>query len=113
VPIRTSMDAPHVHRFFQRSAVLGAGMAPFALIAAVGGFTVWLAAMHSAPSFAAAGWVLGALGVVLGLIAALASGMGLFAEEHRRGAVRGLALGGLAVTLPTLLAVLTLVALAS
>jgi hypothetical protein len=108
------MDAPYVHpihRFFERSAVLGYRLGPFALTAAVGGFTVWLAALHSAPSFAAAGWVLGALGVVLGLMAALASGMGLFVEEQRRGALRGLAMGGLAITLPTLLAALTLIAL--
>jgi hypothetical protein len=105
------MDAPHVHRFFDRSAVLGHRLGPFALAAAVGGFTVWLAALHSAPSFAAAGWVLGALGVVLGLMAALASAMGLFREEHRKGALRGLAMGALAVLLPTALAALTLVAL--
>jgi hypothetical protein len=105
------MDAPLVHRFFDRSAVLGHRLAPFALVAAVGGFTVWLAALHSAPSFAAAGWVLGALGVVLGLMAALASGLGLFREHHRKGALRGLAMGALAVVLPTALAALTLVAL--
>jgi hypothetical protein len=108
------MDAPHVHpvhRFFDRSAVLGHRLGPFALASAVGGFTVWLAALHSAPSFAAAGWVLGALGVVLGLMTAVASSMGLFVEERRRGALGGLVMGTLAVALPTLLAVLTLVAL--
>lgn len=106
------MDAPLVHRFFDRSAVLGHRLAPFALFMAVGGFTVWLAALHKAPTFAAVGWVLGAVGVVLGLMASLASGLGLFREQHRKGAARGLALGALAVLLPTALAVLTLVALA-
>jgi hypothetical protein len=48
---------------------------------------------------------------VLGLMASLASGLGLFREEHRRNALRGLALGALAALLPTGLAVLTLVAL--
>lgn len=106
------MDAPLVHRFFDRAAVLGHRLAPLALFSAVGGFTVWLAALHSAPSFAAIGWVVGAVGVVLGLMAALASGLGLFRPEHRQCALRGLALGSLAVLLPTGLAVLTLVALA-
>jgi hypothetical protein len=105
------MDAPLVHRFFDRSAVLGHRLAPLALFTAVGGFTVWLAALHTAPSFAAAGWVLGALGVVLGLMAAVASALGLFREHHRKGALRGLALGTLAVLLPTALAGLTLIAL--
>ncbi len=105
------MDAPHVHHLFVRSAVVGRRLAPFALAAAVAGFGVWLAALHTAPGFAAAGWVLGALGVVLGLMAALASGMGLLATEERSAAVRGLAMGALAIALPTLLAALTLVAL--
>ena len=106
------MDAPLVHRFFDRSAVLGHRLAPLALFTAVGGFTAWLAALHKAPSFAAAGWVIGAVGVVLGLMASVASGLGLFRPEHRKGALRGLALGGLAVLLPSALAVLTVVALA-
>lgn len=87
------MDAPLVHRFVDRSAVIGHRLGPFALLAAVGGFTVWLAALHSAPSFAAAGWVLGALGVVLGLMGALASSLGLFVQERRKGALGGLAIG--------------------
>lgn len=106
------MDAPHVHRFFVRSAVIGHRLGPFAVVAAVGGFTVWLVSLHKTPGLAAAGWVLGALGVVLGLMAALASGMGLLSHEQRPGAIRGLAMGALAIALPTLVAVLTLVALA-
>jgi hypothetical protein len=107
------MDAPHVHEFATRSGEVGRRLGPAALVVAVGGFTVWLAALHSAPSFAAAGWALGALGVVLGLMAAVASGLGFFAAQRPAGALRGLVTGGLAVLLPTLLAVLTLVALAN
>jgi hypothetical protein len=107
------MDAPHVHHFFVRSAVIGHRLGPFAIVAAVGGFTVWLVSLHETPALAAAGWVLGALGVVLGLMAALASGMGLLAQEERRSAFRGLAMGTLAISIPSVLAVLTLVALSS
>jgi hypothetical protein len=106
------MDAPHVHEFVVRSGEVGRRLGPAALVVAVGGFTVWLAALHSAPSFAAAGWALGALGVVLGLTAAVASGVGSFATPRPDGTLSGLVTGGLAVALPTLLALLTLYALA-
>jgi hypothetical protein len=108
---KRQMDAPHVHQFAVRSAEVGRRLGPAALLVAVGGFTVWLAALHSAPDFAAAGWALGAVGVVLGLMAAVAGGFGLLAHERPSGTVRGLVTGALAIALPTLVAALTLVAL--
>jgi hypothetical protein len=107
------MDRPQVHQFATRSGEVGRRLGPAALVVAVAGFTVWLAALHSAPSFAAAGWVFGAVGVVLGLTASVASGLGFFAAHRPAGVVRGLLTGAFAVLLPSMLAVLTLVALAN
>ncbi len=107
------MDAaPPVQTFIRRSADLGGRIGPIALASAAGGFLVWLLALNRVPSLGTAGWVLGVLGVILGLVAALAGAVGLLSEERRR-ARTGLATGALAVLIPTLLALVVLVALSA
>jgi hypothetical protein len=106
------MDAPQVHAFIQRSADVGGRLGPIALASAAGGFLVWLLALSRLPSLGVAGWILGIAGVVLGLVAALAGAVGLLSSERRR-ARTGLATGALAVLIPTLFALVVLVALSA
>lgn len=106
------MDAPYVHTFIRRSADLGGRVGPIALGTASGGFLVWLLALNRVPSLGTVGWVLGVLGVLLGLVAALAGAVGLLSDERRR-ARTGLATGALAILIPTLLALVVLVALSA